>query len=85
MFLSEDGVDRFLAAPGHNELVSFPAGLIEQDKGTVLLSPGIARLVSQANPSSNAHPEGIHFPSGILIGNILTAANAYVIESSKVA
>ena len=66
MFLSEDGVDGFLAAPGHNELVSFPAGLIEQDKGTVLLSPGIAWLISQANPSSKAHPEGIS-PPGFIV------------------
>jgi len=46
--------------------VSFFSKKYHRDKGTVLLSPEIARLVSQASPSSKVHPEGIYFPSGFL-------------------
>ena len=52
---------------------------------TVILSPGIAWLISQASLSYKIHPEGIHFPSGIFMCNILAAAIAYIIERSKTA
>ena len=35
--------------------------------------------------TTKTNPEGIYFPSGILICNILTAAIAYIIEHSKTA